>query len=185
MILKKTFITIIVTYLFLGNIKKCPGTFGSLGAFPILYAVLYLIPSSYQNIVTLQLFLSIIIFTLFIAGIMFSSLYIKNYTKSQDPKEIVIDEVVGQLITCTISFPSFFIIQHKFPSLNSAIINFIFIFLLPFVLFRFFDILKPWPIHLIDEKVKGGLGVMLDDVIAGIFAAVATYIIVFLITDFF
>ena len=54
---------------------------------------------------------------------------------------------------------------------------------MPFVLFRIFDIFKPWPINYIDSNVKGGLGVMLDDVVAAIFASVMHYALVFIIIN--
>jgi len=88
----------------------------------------------------------------------------------KDAKEIVIDEFVGQNI------PLFFLL---FIPLNTATYNkdFIILIVLSFIFFRFFDILKPYPINLIDKKMKNGLGVMLDDVIAGIFSALLIYMV--------
>lgn len=88
----------------------------------------------------------------------------------KDAKEIVIDEFVGQNI------PLFFLL---FIPLNTATYNkdFMILIVLSFIFFRFFDILKPYPINLIDKKMKNGLGVMLDDVIAGIFSALLIYIV--------
>ena len=74
-----------------------------------------------------------------------------------DSKMIVIDEVAGQWIAL---LPA---------ALNPALI------LIAFILFRFFDILKPWPISFIDKKVPGALGVMGDDIIAGLFAAICVF----------
>jgi phosphatidylglycerophosphatase A len=91
----------------------------------------------------------------------------------KDAKEIVIDEFVGQNI------PLFFLL---FIPLNTNTYNkdFIILIVLSFVFFRFFDILKPYPINLIDKKMKNGLGVMLDDVIAGIFSALLIYMVTLL-----
>ena len=91
----------------------------------------------------------------------------------KDAKEIVIDEFVGQNI------PLFFLL---FIPLNTNTYNkdFIILIVLSFVFFRFFDILKPYPINLIDKKMKNGLGVMLDDVIAGIFSALLIYMVALL-----
>ena len=88
----------------------------------------------------------------------------------KDAKEIVIDEFVGQNI------PLFFLL---FIPLNTATYNkdFMILIVLSFIFFRFFDILKPVPINLIDKKMKNGLGVMLDDVIAGIFSALLIYMV--------
>ncbi|MEI6805462.1 MAG: phosphatidylglycerophosphatase A, partial [Myxococcaceae bacterium] len=73
--------------------------------------------------------------------------------KSQDPKEIVIDEVAGQGLALVFCPPGWMAL------------------LLGFILFRLFDILKPWPISYVDRKIKNALGVMLDDMLAGVFAA--------------
>ena len=66
-----------------------------------------------------------------------------------------------------------------FIPLNTATYNkdFMILIVLSFIFFRFFDILKPYPINLIDKKMKNGLGVMLDDVIAGIFSALLIYMV--------
>ena len=90
-----------------------------------------------------------------------------------DAKEIVVDEFVGQNI------PLFFLL---FVPLNANTYNkdFTILTILSFVFFRFFDILKPYPINLIDKKMKNGLGVMLDDVIAGIFSALLIYMVTLL-----
>ena len=71
---------------------------------------------------------------------------------NQDPKEVVIDEVAGQgiaLIFCPLAWPWF---------------------LAAFILFRFFDILKPWPVGWIDRNLHGGFGIMADDLVAGLYA---------------
>ena len=91
-------------------------------------------------------------------GIISSNIYEKQ-TNIRDSSIIVIDEVVGQLI-------SMMFFMHN---------NFLVI--LSFFIFRFFDILKPWPASYIDNKIKGGMGVMLDDVIAGIYTIFTIYII--------
>ena len=74
---------------------------------------------------------------------------------------IVFDEVVGFLLTCVPLLPTFHLFEsHAWAWLAAA-----------FVLFRFFDILKPPPIGWLDEHVHGGFGIMLDDVVAGAYAA--------------
>ena len=70
------------------------------------------------------------------------------------------------------------VVTHKY-------FDMIFIFLLPFILFRIFDILKPWPINWIDTKIKGAAGVMLDDILAAIFASTVHYIISLIILDYY
>ena len=87
-----------------------------------------------------------------------------------DPSEIIIDEFLGQLISLS---PILFLNSFKLDK-----INFFELMVLSFLLFRFFDILKPWPIYIVD-KSRTSLSILLDDVIAGLFAS--TIIIIYLI----
>ncbi|QOD38493.1 phosphatidylglycerophosphatase A family protein [Candidatus Wolbachia massiliensis] len=140
---------LISTWWLSGTVKKMPGTVGSLASYPIVPVIL-------SNRI---LGAAIILFLLLI-GLWSIGCYIKHYQTSHDPKEVVIDEVVGQLLT--IFLVSVFLSQEiNYPLL-----------LLCFLSFRFFDIIKTWPISLIDKNVKGPLGVMLDDIIAAILACV-------------
>ncbi len=124
-----------------GLAKKAPGTFGTLIGIPFFLLMTPL--SLWQYICGCVV--------LFILGI-----YLCERTAQalgvHDHPAIVWDEVVGYLVTM-IAMPA---------TLLWIVIG--------FVLFRFFDIVKPWPINLIDKKVHGGFGIMLDDVIAGIYA---------------
>jgi phosphatidylglycerophosphatase A len=140
-----------------------------------------------EEIVIIFLFFLCLTFILFLVGTIFSSHYIKLHTESGDPKEVVIDEVVGQMLTSVLCFfGSMMIVKTRLvQKVDIDILNFIFVFLLPFTLFRIFDIFKPWPINYIDQNVKGGLGIMLDDIMAAIFAFVTFYTIVFNILNFF
>ena len=137
-----------ITFFGIGHIPIASGTFGSMAGI-ILGYIIYLIE--------FNLFY-ILIPILFILGIISSNIYEKQ-TNIKDSSIIVIDEVVGQLI-------SMMFFMHN---------NFLVI--LSFFIFRFFDILKPWPASYIDNKIKGGMGVMLDDVIAGIYTIFTIYII--------
>jgi len=95
---------------------------------------------------------------------------LKSFFSNIDAKEIVIDEFIGQSIPI-LSFYSF---------LEKENINmFIIVAFASFVLFRIFDIFKPYPINLIDQKLKNGFGVMLDDILAGIFSSILALIIFF------
>ena len=100
----------------------------------------------------------VIVFIILIAGIYICEAY-ENKMQKHDSKEIVIDEVVGYLITMT-WLPL---------TWQSAVLG--------FILFRFFDILKPPPIRQLDQKVKGGVGVMIDDVAAGVIANIIMQLI--------
>ena len=86
-----------------------------------------------------------------------------------DSKEIVIDEFLGQ------SIPILFFYIIFYEGLVSNTFFFIIVFL-SFIGFRFFDILKPYPIDYVDKKIKSGFGVILDDLIAGFFTLIVLYI---------
>ena len=108
-------------------------------------------------------YLNIIFFIFFIFFVFFYSFYFLNKTLNQsfsssDPKEIVIDEFIGQSIPLLICENNFFLI------------------ILSFLLFRFFDISKPWPASYFDLKIKNATGVIMDDIIAGLY----TFLIIYL-----
>jgi phosphatidylglycerophosphatase A len=180
-----------------GLIPFAPGTFGSLVAFPLSYFImltsleldfkiqiltkqfdLTYMEQQVIGIATLEMIVTVI---LFIFGTLASSVYVRYY-KVEDPKEVVIDEVVGQMLVIigTSLCPIFVQYSSLTNYLSNAMINFLFAFVLPFATFRFFDIVKPWPINWFDKNISGGIGIMLDDVIAAIFAIVISYAITFL-----
>ena len=142
--MKNRLITIIASFFYLGYSPYAPGTMGTVGAIP-----LYILLAVYLT--NIQYLIVTIIFIVF--GIIISSGAIAIY-KDDDPKEIVIDEVAGYLVTMTFIVPSAFNI------------------VLGFFLFRFFDILKPFPAKQL-EKLRGGYGVVMDDVAAGVLACLS------------
>lgn len=131
-----------------GLAKKAPGTFGTLAAVP-----LYLLIAQSGNLIY-----SLITIVVTIAGIWICGQAAVKLGE-HDFGGIVWDEIAGYLITMW--FIPF--------SWKATIIG--------FILFRFFDILKPWPIKLADRKVKGGFGIMLDDVLAGVSANIVLRLI--------
>lgn len=189
---------IISTVFYIGKIKYAPGTFGSLPAFPLCYIIMYFVLNnqivfhfdsySFQEQQILALFIIEIAASilLFVIGTYFTSIYIKNISE-KDPREVVIDEVVGQMLT--IIFCSFSVVFASQSNLSlhfdNTYIDIVFALILPFLLFRFFDALKPWPINWLDNNIKGALGVMIDDVAAAFFAIIIHYAIVFFILDFY
>jgi len=131
----------IATFFGTGYLPKAPGTWGTLAALPFAFFFMHLDPVIYM----------VLTFVLLIIGI-FACDVVEKSRNSHDDSELVIDEVVGLLITMTwlpITWQSF---------------------VLGFLLFRLLDIWKPFPIQLFDKRIKGGLGVMLDDVAAGLIA---------------
>lgn len=184
---------LIVTCFFIGRIKYAPGTFGSLLAFPINYYIAiftmqsgYLLPLDIKSefikeFVTVLFFLLASALILFVIGIIASNYYMKRKA-AHDPSEIVIDEVVGQMLTSSLTLVSVaFIYASEYGAkIDKGFIDFICYFLLPFILFRACDIIKPWPIGWMDKNIKGGLGVMLDDVAAAILASILHFAIIFI-----
>lgn len=141
-----------LTFFYSGCAKKAPGTFGTLAALIPAFFVL-----KYLGEATLFL-LSILIF---LASIRIIDAY-EAKTHIHDDKHIVIDEVAGVFLACAIA---------------ASASNTLFNFALAFVFFRIFDITKPSIIGKIDKKLKGGLGVMLDDMLAGLFAGLLCAVI--------
>ena len=199
--LKYFLIDFIVTFGFLGKIKYAPGTLGSLMAFLIFYLVYFLVIPKTELIMfhitnlgqfdililNLMIVLFLILCTLFIIGFFCSSAYVKR-TNKEDPQEIIIDEVVGQLIVITLTLPgevAILLFSNLNQYLNQTLFTSLSLFIMPLIIFRAFDIVKPWPINWIDKKIKGGMGIMLDDVVAAIFASLFWYGIIFFIISYF
>lgn len=138
---------IIVTFFYLGKMKYAPGTFGSLGGLFILLMPEY-------TIWYLSIIFAILLFII-------SYYPIKRYEKlkGDDHSSIVIDEVIGMLLVFSNPY---------------MILNFYWI-AIGFALFRFFDILKPFPINLINQK-KGAFFVVADDIVAGLLAMIILHI---------
>lgn len=140
-----------------------PGTWGSLPAFPI--AALIFLNTGHAG----YWIIPFVIIALFIAGTYATHVYTTK-TGKHDPKEVVVDEVVGQLITLYAASP----IMGSLPD-HGGVAGYSILFA-SFVLFRLFDILKPWPVGWADRKVPGAFGVMLDDVLAGVMASIVLHL---------
>ncbi|MFI3136881.1 MAG: phosphatidylglycerophosphatase A [Methylococcaceae bacterium] len=125
-----------------GLAKKAPGTFGTLSAIPIYLLLTYVSQPLYWGLTVL-----VSLFGIWLCGVAAEKL------GEHDFGGIVWDEIAGLLITLAF-------VPFSWQALLAG-----------FVLFRLFDIVKPWPIRWIDQKVAGGFGIMLDDIIAGLFAA--------------
>jgi len=149
----KKFNSLFVTMLGLGKIKFIPGTIGSLATVIILYVIFHILNVS-SNFVLLGLVI------IFIYSFPAVSSYIKD-NENKDPGEIIIDELIGQAI------PSFlYEISHGTKKNPDEALIF---YCICFVLFRFFDILKPFPVSFIDKNFKNSFGVIMDDVCAGLY----------------
>ena len=149
----------------IGGSKFAPGTVSS-----FVTCLLYIFFFNFQiNII----FLILTVFLILIYSVYSIDKY-KNSFSETDAKEIVIDEFIGQ------SIPILTI--YSFLEKND-LDNFLLYVFFSFILFRLFDIWKPYPINKIDQKIKNGFGVILDDVIAGIYSVILLLTIIFFIND--
>ena len=142
-----------VTLFGIGKIKKVPGSFASLATALFLFFLFHVLNAS-PNFV---LFSVIIIFFISLYAI---NIFIKDLT-NKDPKEVVIDEFIGQSIPICL-----YEIAHNIPKETDQILKFYFIM---FILFRISDITKPYPISYYDKNFKNSFGVIMDDVCAGLY----------------
>ena len=153
----KQFNFLFVTMFGLGRIGFIPGTFGSL-AIVILFFICFHILSISSDI----------IFLILLITFAYSFIAIKNHTKdskNKDPGEIIIDEFIGQAIPIYL-----YEISH---GTEKATDQAIIIYAICFVLFRFFDIKKPFPVSYFDKKQKNSFGVVMDDVCAGFYVVLS------------
>ena len=141
----------------LGRIPKIPGTFGSLATVILLYIFFHIL-----NLSPGKIFLFLII--VFIFSFIAVAAHIKD-NENKDPKEVIIDEFIGQSIPIYL-----YEISHGTEkSSNDAI----FFYGVCFVLFRFFDIIKPFPVNFFDKNFKNSFGVIMDDVCAGFYVVLS------------
>jgi len=152
----KNFTKLFVSIFFVGYIKFATGTWGTLVSLFIMYILI--------NILSLPLIILVIIFVF----LFFISNYLINYfsllTSSHDSKHIVIDELLGVFII--------FLFYDLIFLFNETLT-----YLLIFLLFRFFDIFKIFPANFFDKHYKNGYGVILDDIIAGLYTVLTLIIL--------
>jgi len=153
-----------VTLFGIGKIKKIPGSFASLATTLFLFFLFHIL-NIFPNII---LFSVIIIFFISLYAV---DIFIKDLT-NKDPKEVVIDEFIGQSIPICL-----YEIAHEGPKEIYQVLTFYFIM---FILFRIFDIVKPYPVSYYDKNFKNSFGVIMDDVCAGLYvvAVLVLYMVI-------
>ena len=149
----KTLNYLLVTMFGLGKIKFMPGTFGSFATTIILFYLFHSLNIS-SNIILIGLII------IFIYSFYAVSSYIKN-SENKDPREIVIDEFLGQSIPIYL-----YEISHGTTKESNEAIVYYGLF---FILFRYFDIIKPFPVNFFDKNFKNSFGVIMDDICAGLY----------------
>ena len=149
-----------VTCFGIGSIRFAPGTITSLITTVFLYSLFHIINLSNNAIL-------IILLIVFIYSFYAVSEYIK-FNENKDPKEVVIDEFIGQSIPIYL-----YEISHgTVKDTQEAVLFYLYIF----ILFRFFDIKKPFPVSFFDKKFKNSFGVIIDDVVAGLYVVLTLII---------
>jgi len=165
----KTLNYLFVTCFGIGSFRYAPGTITSLVTTVFLFSLFHII----------NLSLNIILFILllvFIYSFYAVSHYIKN-NENKDPKEVVIDEFIGQSIPIYLYEVSHGTIKDS----QEAVLFYLYIF----ILFRYFDIKKPFPINFFDKKFKNSFGVIFDDVVAGLYVVLTLIIFMIIKSKFF
>jgi phosphatidylglycerophosphatase A len=156
----KTFNYLFVTCLGIGSFRFAPGTIASFVTTIFLFSLFHIINLS-NNIILIGLIL------IFIYSFFAVSKYIK-YNENKDPKEVVIDEFIGQSIPIYL----YEIAHGAIKNSQETALFYLYIF----ILFRFFDIKKPFPVNYFDKEFKNSFGVILDDVVAGLYVVLTLII---------
>ena len=164
--MKNNIIFIFVTLFGIGKIKKIPGSFASLATTLFLYFLFHILNIP-PNIILIS-----IIFIFFIS-IYTVNIFIKNM-ENKDPKEVVIDEFIGQSIPICL-----YEIAHEGTKETDKVLIFYFVM---FILFRIFDIIKPYPVSYYDKNFKNSFGVIMDDVAAGLYVVAVLVLFMVLTT---
>ncbi len=154
-----------VTLFGIGKLKKIPGSYASLVTTIFLFFLFHIFNIS-ANIVLISVIL------IFFISLYSVNIFIKDLD-NKDPKEIVIDEFIGQSIPICL-----YEIAHVGTKETSQVLTFYFIM---FILFRIFDIIKPYPVSYYDKNFKNSFGVIMDDVCAGLYV-VAVLVLYMVIT---
>jgi len=165
----KTINYLFVTCFGIGSFRFAPGTITSLVTTIFLYSLFHIINLSDAVIL-------IILLIVFIYSFYAVSEYIK-YNDNKDPKEVVVDEFIGQSIPIYL-----YEISHRtVKDSQEAVLFYLYIF----ILFRYFDIKKPFPVNYFDKKFKNSFGVILDDVVAGLYVVLTLIIFMIIKSKFF
>jgi len=165
----KTFNYLFVTCFGIGSFKFAPGTITSLITTVFLYSLFHII--NLPNIAILIILLIVFIYSFYAV-----SEYIK-YNENKDPKEVVVDEFIGQSIPIYL----YEIAHGSAKDTNEAVLFYLYIF----ILFRYFDIKKPFPVSFFDKKFKNSFGVVMDDVVAGLYVVLTLIIFMVIKSKFF
>ena len=156
----KNFNYLFVTCFGIGSFRFAPGTITSFVTIIFLFSLFHILKLSNNTIL-------IILLLIFVYSFYAVSKYIKD-NDNKDPKEVVIDEFIGQSIPIYL----YEIAHETVKNSHEAALFYLYIF----ILFRYFDIKKPFPVSYIDKKFKNSFGVIFDDVVAGLYVVLTLII---------
>ena len=155
-----------VTLFGIGKIKKIPGSIASLATTILLFFLMHILKISPDIIL-------IYVIIIFFISLYAVNIFIKDLD-NKDPKEVVIDEFIGQSIPICL-----YEIAHEGARETSQVLTFYFIM---FILFRIFDIAKPYPVSYYDKNFKNSFGVIMDDVCAGLYVVAVLVLYMVIVT---
>ena len=155
-----------VTLFGIGKLKKIPGSYASLATTIFLFLLFHILNLSPNTVL-----IGVVI--IFLISLYAVKIFTQNL-ENKDPKEVVIDEFIGQSIPICL-----YEIAHEGSRETSQVLTFYFIM---FILFRIFDIIKPYPVSYYDKNFKNSFGVIMDDVCAGLYV-VAVLVLYMVITS--
>ena len=165
----KTFNYLFVTCFGIGSFRFAPGTITSLITAIFLFSLFHITKLSNNAIL-------VVLLIVFIYSFYAVSEYIK-YNENKDPREVVVDEFIGQSIPIYL-----YEISHGTAKDSQESVLF---YLYIFILFRYFDIKKPFPVSFFDKKFKNSFGVIMDDVVAGLYVVLTLIIFMTIKSKFF
>ncbi len=165
----KTFNYLFVTCFGIGSLRFAPGTIASFITTILLFSLFHIINLSNNTIL-------IILLLIFVYSFYAVSVYIEN-NENKDPKEVVVDEFIGQSIPIYL----YEIAHGSIKNSEEAALFYLYIF----ILFRYFDIKKPFPVNYFDKKFKNSFGVIIDDVVAGLYVVLTLIIFMIIKSKFF
>jgi phosphatidylglycerophosphatase A len=169
---KNLFIRAVVSFFGAGFSPKAPGTAGSAAALVPLVLLALVDVSALERFLSPAVFIPVVVFV-YVVGAAATARYMRM-TGNTDPKEVVIDEVLGQWLTVFLALPYMrFIQEGQAPSFLVVL------FVLSFGLFRFFDVIKPWPASFFDRDCHNAHGVIWDDLAAALYAGLAVSVVLF------
>lgn len=168
---KTVWYTLIATCFYVGRFPRIPGSISSLLCYPLYYTILETsctlqeVSNKFYLLLTLLILLGLI-----------SISYFQKASNTHDDQSIVIDEVIGQTLTIAISLKWLVYIADRLFFLKGYMGMHTIIFTIAFILFRYFDIRKPFVIGYVNDRIHGAMGVILDDILAAFFASGIIYI---------